>query len=586
MLKNIKFNYKAFSDEIGTSQLLAKLLVNRDIYEKDKAIRYINADLKNLYDGSRMKDMDKGVNIIKSSIEKGLKILIVGDYDVDGVISTYILFSALSECGANVEFKIPDRVKDGYGINENIIKDAKDRGVDTIITCDNGIAAFSQLKLAVELGINVVVTDHHDIQFEEMEDGTKREILPEADAVINPKQNQCTYPFKALCGAGIAYKFSKVLYKAVGINELKADRFIEYAAIATVCDVVDLIDENRILVKSGLHKLNNTQNIGLKALFKEVGIWDKEITVYSLGFIIGPSINASGRLEQALWALKLLISENEHEAEELAKKLHALNVERQQITNKGLEKAIDIIENSEIKDQKVKVIYMPDIHESVAGIIAGRIKERYNSPTFVITKGEEGAKGSGRSIEEYNMFQEMLKCKHLLQKFGGHPMAAGLSLKEEDIIPLQKEINERCTLTDEEMIPKIIIDMPIELRSINLKLAEELRIMEPFGKGNSKPVFACKSLKIIKAAVLGAKKNVIKMKLGSTAGNYNGEGILFQEADKFEEFILTNFGREQLEKIYAGRNNSVIIDIAFNIDINEYNGNKSVQLNIRSYRKS
>ncbi|MCM8711727.1 single-stranded-DNA-specific exonuclease RecJ [Clostridium sp. SYSU_GA19001] len=585
MLKNVKHDIKRMAQELSCSEIIAKILVNRGITDKDRAYKFINASVEHLNNPRLMKDIEKGVLIIKNAIEKQLKILVVGDYDVDGVISTYMLYTILSRCGANVDYRIPDRVKEGYGINESIIKEAKKNSVDVIITCDNGIAAIEQVKLAKELGIIVIITDHHDIQFIEKDDGIREYVVPDADAVINPKQLDCQYPFKYLCGAGVVFKFAQILFDIMKLDNSELYKLLQFVAIATVCDVVDLIDENRIIVKNGLRLINNTNNLGLKALFEETGIYNKEITVYSLGFIIGPSINASGRLEQAIWALKLLLTNNLDEAKELAKKLHELNKERQDITNNGVEDAIHLIENSKMKNDKVLVVFMPEVHESVAGIIAGRIREKYNVPAIVLTKGKEGVKGSGRSIEEYNMFEELLKCKDLLTKFGGHPMAAGLSLEEDKISLLRDKLNKCCPLTDEDIIPKVIIDMQLPLSRITMQLAEELESLEPFGKGNTKPLFAEKKIKVYKAMVLGVNKNVLKLKLLSKDGKLI-EAVYFGDIENFNETIVSKYGENEMQKMYEGIQNNIEMDFVYSININEYRGTRTVQLIITNYRVS
>ena len=486
MVRNIRFDTDKFAQAMGISNIVAKLLVNRGIYNLDNAKSFLNSSINELYEPGNMLGMTGAVELMKNSIKSGEKILIVGDYDVDGVISTYVLYRAISNCGGNVSFHIPDRIKEGYGINESIIRKASEDNIDIIITCDNGIAAIEQVKLAKELGIKVIITDHHDVPFVD-EDDKRVYVVPEADYVINPKQENCKYEFDKICGAGVAYKFIQCLYREFNISKEELYDLLQYVAIATVCDVVDLVSENRIIVKEGLKRINNTSNIGLKALFKETGLEGNAITVYSLGFIIGPCVNASGRLEQAEWALKLLLTKDEGLASELAKKLNDLNKERQELTQAGLEEAIRIIEENDMTKDKVLVIYLEDVHESIAGIIAGRIRERYNLPTIILTKAHEVAKGSGRSIEEYNMFEELLKCKELLGKFGGHPMAAGMSIPIENINTFRKKLNEVTTLTNEDIIPKVSIDMGLTLNNINYELIEEISLLEPYGKGNSKP---------------------------------------------------------------------------------------------------
>ena len=500
-----------------------------------------------------------------------------------GVISTYVLYTAISKCGGNVSFHIPDRIKEGYGINESIIRKASEDKVDIIITCDNGIAAIEQVKLAKELGIKVIITDHHDVPFIE-ENEERKYVVPDADFVINPKQENCNYKFDKICGAGVAYKFIECLYKEFNIDKEELYDLLQYVAIATVCDVVDLISENRIIVKEGLKRINNTSNIGLRALFKETGLEDKEITVYSLGFVIGPSINASGRLEQAEWALKMLLSNDEIEAKELAEKLNDLNKERQELTKEGLEEAIEIIEKNNMTKDKVLVVYLEDVHESIAGIIAGRVREKYNLPTIILTKAHDGAKGSGRSIEEYNMFEELLKCKDLLGKFGGHPMAAGMSIPNENIDAFRNRLNEVTTLTDEDIIPKVSIDMGLLLSQINYELIDQISLLEPYGKANSKPTFGMKKLKVIEAKILGKNRNVLKLKLSD--GRLYIEGVYFGDIDNFENYIKDELGEIEYNKVFNGLSNNLYLDIICMPEINEFNGNKKVQLVISNYRIS
>ena len=581
-VRNVKFDCEGFAKSLGISNIVDRLLVNRDIYKLEDAKSFLNSTTDKFEDYKKLLGMDKAIKIMKDSIENNEKILIVGDYDVDGVISSYVLYRGLSKFNANVSYVIPDRIKDGYGINENIIKNAHEDGADLIITCDNGISAISQIKMAKELGLKVIITDHHDVPFIEDEEGNRIFTVPEGDAVINPKQQECNYPFKKLCGAGVAYKFIEGMYEAFGINKNEANELLQYVAIATVCDVVDLIGENRIIVKEGLRLINKTENIGLRALFKETGLDNKEISVYALGFVIGPSINASGRLEQAEWALKMLLSKNEKEAEELAKKLNELNKERQELTREGLEKAIEIIEANKMNKEKVLVVYLEDTHESIAGIIAGRIREKYNLPVIVLTKAHEGAKGSGRSIEEYNMFEELIKCKDLLGKFGGHPMAAGMSIENENIDEFRRRLNIQTTLTDEDIIPKVSIDMPLRLKDINYNLIDEISLLEPYGKANPKPAFGIKNLNVIEARILGKDKNVLRMKLSD--GDLYIDGIYFGDIKGFEENVKLTYGEEEYGKVLNGYPNKVRVDIVCIPEINEFKGSKKVQLLIQNYR--
>lgn len=583
MVRNVKFNTAKLAEDLGVSEVVAKLLVNRDIYKLDTAKEFLDSSIDNLYNGLDMLGMSGAVELMKNSINNNEKILIVGDYDVDGVISTYVLYTAISKCGGNVSFHIPDRIKEGYGINESIIRKASDDNVDIIITCDNGIAAIEQVKLAKELGLKVIITDHHDVPFIE-ENEERKYVVPDADFVINPKQENCNYKFDKICGAGVAYKFIECLYEEFNISKEELYDLLQYVAIATVCDVVDLTSENRIIVKEGLKRINNTSNIGLRALFKETGLEEKIITVYTLGFVIGPSINASGRLEQAEWALKMLLSDNEIEAKELAEKLNDLNKERQELTKEGLEEAIEIIEKNNMTKDKVLVVYLEDVHESIAGIIAGRVREKYNLPTIILTKAHDGAKGSGRSIEEYNMFEELLKCKDLLGKFGGHPMAAGMSIPNENIDEFRNRLNNVTTLTDEDIIPKVSIDMGLSLSQINYELIDQISLLEPYGKANPKPTFGMKKLKVVEARILGKNRNVLKLKL--TDGRLYIEGIYFGDIEGFEESIKLELGEDEYNKVFSGASNNLYLDIICMPDINEFNGNKKVQLVISNYRIS
>ncbi len=565
------------------SKFLSKILINRGITEDRLISSYLNPELDKMHLPVLMKDMDKGVRIVRNNILNNDKIRIVGDYDVDGVISIYILYKGIKRCGGNVDYVVPDRIEDGYGINSNIVRRAKEDGVVTLLTCDNGIAAIEPIKLAKELGMTVIVTDHHDVPFNLNKSGKNEYIHISADAVINPKQEDCNYPFKMLCGAGIAFKFNQHLYSLFNIQSKEVYEFLEYAAIATVCDVVDLIDENRIIVKKGLELLNNTKNIGLNALIIESGIENKEIGVYHLGFVIGPSINASGRLDSALLAIELLLSESEDESKMLAEKLRGLNEERKGMTNTGVEKINKIIKDNSMQNDKVLVVYDLNIHESIAGIIAGRIKERENKPTIVLTDAKDGVKGSGRSIEEYNMFEELSKCKDILNRFGGHPMAAGLSLDFSNIDLLRKRLNESTILTEEDLIPKKYIDMQLPLDYISFKLMDELSVLEPFGKGNSKPIFGDKNISVKKAFILGKNKNVLKLILADNC-NRKIEGLFFGDINDFDDIIENAYGKDKLDKLYRGIESNISLDILYYPSINEYRGNTNLQVIIQSFR--
>ncbi|MBF8983372.1 single-stranded-DNA-specific exonuclease RecJ [Lutibacter sp. B2] len=585
ILKNSKADYKKLSSNFGVSELICKIIINRNIKDFKLIDSFINPDINKFHNPRGMKDMELGVNRIKESIYKRLKIRICGDYDQDGTSSVITFYNGLKRCGANVDYVIPHRVMDGYGINERIIEEAKRDGIDVIITCDNGISAAEPVKLAKELGMSVIVTDHHDIPYVENEKEEKEYFLPEADAVINPKRLDCEYPFKELCGAGVAFKFIQVLYEEMNIPIEESYELLEFVAMATVCDVVDLIDENRVIVREGLKRINTTNNIGLQALIKATGMEDKAVNTYSLGFVLGPCINASGRLDSAEMAVKLFLTKDPVKAEIYAKKLHDLNEQRKAMTIAGLEKVVEQIESSKLIKDKVLVVYEPSIHESIAGIIAGRVKDKYNKPTIVLTKSkEEGmAKGSARSIEVYNMFEELSRCKDLLCKFGGHPMAAGLSLDFSNIDKLRDQLNEKTILTEEDLIPIVYIDAHVPLDMVSNHLPEELKILEPFGKGNRKPLFAEKGVKIKKIDILGKDYKVMKMALVSKNGRIL-TGIHFGNVDSMQEYLAGKFGREALNNAFAGQPNNIEIDITYLPSINEYRGNRTLQIVIQDYR--
>lgn len=578
-LKNKKEDFLKIAKENHVSEVLARLLVNRGFTTNEEITSYLRPNVEAMHDAHQLKDVVKACDILEDKIHNGTRIRIVGDYDVDGVVSTFLLYTALTRCGANVDYEIPERMKDGYGININIIKEAKEAQVDTIITCDNGIAAIDQIRYAKEIGMTVVVTDHHDIPFVE-ENGVRREVLPEADAVVNPKQPDCTYPFSSICGAVVAYKLIEVLYERFGISKEETRKLLEYAAIATVCDVMDLVDENRVIVKYGLELLKNTQNKGLSALMELHQINTYRLSAYHLGFIIGPCLNASGRLETAKIGLSLLLEQDGAKAREIAANLKELNDKRKDMTARGVEEAIEIIESTELMQDKVLVVYLPECHESLAGIIAGRLRERYHKPAIVLTKAHEGVKGSARSIEQYNMFEELTKCKEYLGKFGGHPMAAGLSLAEDNIEPLRNALNERTTLTEDDFINKISIDVQMPLGYVKEELVEELELLEPFGKGNEKPIFAEKDLTIIKASILGKNRNTLKLKVENQYGKQM-DALYFNQIDHFNEYLIEKYGNNEVDKMYKGFKNDIRISVVYYPNINEYNGIKIPQIIIQ-----
>ncbi|NMA50131.1 MAG: single-stranded-DNA-specific exonuclease RecJ [Tissierellia bacterium] len=579
-IKNRKEDINKVATDNNISKVLAKLLINRGISNKSEIKEFLNPDINKMHSPNLLDDLNAATSIIKNKVEKNFKIRIVGDFDVDGIMSVYILYTVLSAIGADVDYVIPDRVLDGYGINNHIVLNAKAQGVDTIITCDNGISAFEPIKTAKNMDMTVIVTDHHDIPYTTVK-GKLEYLLPEADAIINPKKKSCKYPFKNLCGAAVAFKLAQNL-----ILEYKCDfdekDLLEFVALATICDVVDLVGENRTIVVEGLKRLQNTKNIGLNALIETTGLHDKNIGVYHVGFILGPSFNASGRLDSAVLGLSLLLEENLNKATQIAEILKALNEERKKLTLDGLEKIDKIIESQYIKD-KVIVVFHPDLHESIAGIIAGRLKEKYNKPTIVLTKVSEGAKGSARSIEEYNIYEELTKCADLLTKYGGHPMAAGINLLEENIEKLRRRLNKNCSLTNKDLTSKTYIDMPYPIQSINESFIREIGRLEPYGKGNPKPIFGDKNANIKKASILGKDKNVLKLMFDKDDGK-NNEAIIFRDIEKWVSDIETVYGTEEKDKLFAGLDNNIRMDILFYPSINEYMGNKTIQFIIDDYR--
>ena len=512
LLRNTSKDISSLAKNSGVSEVVAKILINRGFDNEIDIKKFMRASIEDLHDPFLMKDMDKATGLIKLAIETKEKVVVYGDYDADGVTSTVIMYKALKYCGAQVEYYVPDREHEGYGVNSDRIRKLKEEGFGIILTCDNGIAAVEQVKLAKDLGMTVIITDHHELSFEEDSEGNRNFRIPPADAVINPKQKECNYPFKHLCGAGIAFKFVQALYRKLGINKEATWEFIEIAGIGTICDVVDLVDENRIIAKNALRMLTDTRNLGLKSLKEVLGIGEKEMKSYHVGFQIGPCINATGRLETAALSVELLTCEEENRAKELAKILFELNKKRQEMTTENVEEVIELIEHSNLKNDKVLVIYKENIHESIAGIVAGRVREAFNVPTLILTKGKDNPKGSARSIDEYNLFEELIKCEELLEKFGGHPMAAGLSIKEENIEKLRHKLNTICKLTDEDIKPKIRIDERMPLNKINYEIIDELECLEPFGKGNPSPLLAEKNIPVLRIDILVKNSNTLKIK--------------------------------------------------------------------------
>ena len=560
-----KADFQGIGRKYGIDPVIARIIRNRDITEEKDIAEYLNGSLRDIPSWKLLKDIDRAADLISEKISTHARIRIIGDYDIDGVTATFILLKGLKRLGADVDTYIPDRITDGYGIHEHLIQQAKNDGIELIVTCDNGISAAREVALAKELGMDIVVTDHHEIPFEDA-DGERKYILPSADAIVNPKQPGCRYPNKNICGAVVAMKVVYALYEKHGLPEKEKEAFLEPAAIATVGDIMDLQGENRILVKEGLERLPHTTNKGLKALISAIGLDGQKISSYDIGFRLGPCINASGRLDTAMRSLALLQAEDEDEAARLAGDLKALNDSRKALTETGTKSAYEMIEGSSLKDDRVLVVFLPECHESLAGIIAGRVREKYHRPAFVLTRGEQMVKGSGRSIEAYSMYEELTKCKGLLEAYGGHPMAAGFSLKEENVEQFRRQLNENCSLTEEDMIPKIVIDVPMPISYVNENLVHQLSVLEPFGKGNSKPVFAQKNLKVLKMGIYGKNQNTVKLQLMDPTGTVM-EGIYWGEAQEFASFIKEH----------------ETISITYYPKINSYMGKETLQIVIQNY---
>ena len=561
-----KADFNGIAEKYHISPIIARLIRNRDVIGDEEIDFYLNGTIADLYDGMLMKDMDRAVEILAEKIREEKKIRVIGDYDIDGVNATYILQQGLSELGADIDTDIPDRIKDGYGLNIALIDRALDDGVDTIITCDNGIAAADEITYGKENGLTIVVTDHHEVPYIE-EEGEKNYILPPADAVVDPHRADCGYPFKGLCGAAVAYKLVEALCNVMQRDPENLDYLMENVAIATVGDVMDLTGENRVFVKQGLEMLKRTQNPGLKALIECTGIDVDRLNAYHIGFVIGPCINASGRLDTAKRALELLNARTRRDAVMLAEDLKALNDSRKEMTERGVNEAINMIETTSLKDDHVLVVYLPDCHESIAGIIAGRIREKYYRPTFVLTKAEDGVKGSGRSIETYDMFAQMCRCRDLFTKFGGHKLAAGLSLTEENVPLFRKTINELAELSEEDLQMKVSIDMRLPFPYITEELISELELLEPFGKGNPKPLFAERNLRVISPRIFGRNRNVLKCRLQDEQGS---------------QMDAVYFG--DVEACLKAMEEKQVMSFTYYPSVNEYMGRRSLQLTIVNYQ--
>lgn len=560
-------DFQAIAEKFRIDPVIARLIRNRDVVGDEQIREYLYGGLEELHDPMLMKDMGKAAEILEKKIREGKWIRIIGDYDIDGIMSTYILLTGLRRLGAKVDIRIPDRIVDGYGLNENLVRQAKEDGADTILTCDNGIAALDQIRLAKELGMTVVVTDHHEIPYEDLENGARAYHVPEADAVVNPKQKDCGYPFKGLCGGAVAWKLIQVMLKRFGHSEEESFDWLEFAAIATVGDVMDLQGENRILVKEGLKRLHRTGNLGLQELIRVQGLEPDQVSAYHIGFVIGPCLNASGRLDTAERSLALLLAEKREEAARLAGDLKALNESRKEMTRQGEEKAVRLVEGSDLKYDKVLVVYLPECHESLAGIIAGRLREHFHKPSIVLARSEDGVKGSGRSIEAYSMYEELCKCRELFTKFGGHPMAAGLSMAgEEQVEILREKLNRLSTLTEEDFVEKVTIDVPMPVSYITKRLISQIQLLEPFGKGNTKPLFAQKDLTVLSCRIFGKNRNVAKLQV-QDPGGYRMDAVYFGDAETFAKF--------------AGEH--PVLSLTYYPTVNVWNGRENLQITIQNY---
>lgn len=577
-------DYATLSSRLKVDPVIVRLMVNRGLSTYEEMEEYLHPTLNNLPDPHLFADMDEACELLMEAIDEGTKIRVVGDYDVDGIMSTYILTTALREAGADVDYAVPHRMVDGYGINPEMVQTAFDEGIRFIITCDNGIAAAPAIDLAKELGMTFVVTDHHEVPFELAADGvTKIQILPNADAVVDPKRDDCNYPFKGICGAQVAWKLVDVLYEFLGIEKEKADAFLQFASIATVCDVMELKGENRSTVYHGIKAIENTDNIGLNALLARNELKGKPLSCYHLGFIIGPCLNASGRLDTASRAIELLMETDEAKALAMANELVELNGQRKTMTQTGIDRAKEQIESSDLKNDRVLVIYIPELHESLAGIVAGRIRETYNKPVLVITDAEEGAKGSGRSIPAYNMFEELTAVKDVFTKFGGHPMAAGVSLEKGKIDELRRRLNENCTLTEDDMQEIIKIDCDMPLSYITEGLIDSIDLLAPFGTGNSKPLFALKNIPVQKMAYMGKEGQYLRMSVETEKGE-TMTALMFRGVEDFERSVEEKYGEASWQGLFSGNSKGVTMDIVYEPSINEFRGNRSVQIIIENFK--
>lgn len=587
MVSAKKADFNAIAQKFHIDPVIARIIRNRDIVGDQEIDRFLHGTLQDLHDPFLLKDAERAAGIIRKKIAEGKRIRIIGDYDIDGICAAYILYAGLRHCKAAVDVAIPHRVHDGYGLNEHLIREAWEAGTDTIVTCDNGIAAGEQIVYAKSLGMTVIVTDHHEVPYEMLPASGRQECLPEADAVIDPKRNDCGYPFDGICGAVVAYKFLQVLFAAKDVPETDEllQELLAFAAFATVGDVMELTDENRILVRYGLERIAHCANYGMQALIAANGLQGRKLTAYHIGFVLGPCLNATGRLDTANRALRLFQTTDRAEAAMIAGELKELNDNRKNMTLQGVERAIEMIEGSGLRKDKVLVVYLPDCHESLAGIIAGRIRERYHKPVFVLTRAEDGVKGSGRSIEAYHMYEKMSECRELYSKYGGHKMAAGVSMPEEHVETFRTYLNEHCGLTDTDLEEKIHIDVPMPMAYVTTGFVRQLSVLEPFGNGNPKPVFAQKNVRLLSGRVLGRNGNVGKYRVADEAGGQY-EMMYFGDLENWHAFLREHFGRDACEKLYQGGYQSesgIYVHVIYYPDLNVYQGRESLQMIMQDY---
>ncbi len=589
MVSAKKADFYRIAERFHIDPVIARIIRNRDVLGEEEIDRFLHGTLRDMHDPFRLKDADKAAAILRDKIAAGKQIRIIGDYDIDGICSAYILLAGLMHCGAKVDAVIPHRIHDGYGLNENLIREAWEAGTDTIVTCDNGIAAKEQIAYAGSLGMTVIVTDHHEVPYEVLADGSRQECLPEADAVIDPKRKECGYPFDGICGAVVAYKFLQVLFASEalpGTGELLQE-LLAFAAFATVGDVMELVDENRIIVQYGLQQISCSSNYGLQALVTANGLQDRKLSAYHIGFVLGPCLNATGRLDTADRALRLFQTGDRAEAAMIAGELKELNDSRKEMTLLGTKAAIELIKKGSLKDDKVLVVYLPECHESLAGIIAGRIRERYHKPTFVLTMSEEGVKGSGRSIEAYHMYEKMSECKELYTKYGGHKLAAGVSMPEEHVEAFRSFLNSHCGLTEADLEEKIHIDVPMPMSYVTADFVKQLSVLEPFGNGNSKPVFAQRNIRLVSGRILGRNGNVGKYRVEDEGGRQY-DMMYFGDLERWHTFLRENFGQTACESLYQGGyagGTNMYIHVIYYPDLDVYQGRERLQMIMQDYAR-